>query len=261
MNILATISVIVGILSALIIAVDLSSGRSQSMRIMNTVWILTGLWGGVLALVAYFWFGRQQKRMEMPPPNPNKIKMEMPMENAHKMGMPMENTHAMDMGMPMENSHKMEMPSHPHWQSVTLSTLHCGAGCTLADLIGEWFLYLVAISIGGSLLLGSVVVDYILALAIGVCFQYVAIREMSRSLPRGRVLATAFKADVLSLTAWQVGMFGFMALVIFVIMPTEVLSRTSWLFWFMMQIAMLAGFAVSFPVNMLLIRWGVKKAM
>jgi hypothetical protein len=32
-------------------------------------------------------------------------------------------------------------------------------------------------------------------------------------------------------------------------------------FWFMMQIAMLAGFAVSYPVNWWLIRAGLKEVM
>lgn len=232
MNTLAAISVILGILSAIVIALDIVR-HSQTMKIMSAVWILTGLWGGAFALAAYFWFGRV-KRHEMP----------QQIEMSHE-------------GMNMDT---MVMPAHAHWQSVTLSTLHCGAGCTLADLIGEWFLYFVAVTIGGSLLLGSVLVDYLLALLIGVYFQYSAIHGMS-SASVGSTLCRAFKVDVLSLTAWQVGMYGFMAVVIFVLMPGEPLLRNSWLFWFMMQIAMLIGFVLAYPVNVLLIKYGVKKAM
>jgi hypothetical protein len=43
------------------------------------------------------------------------------------------------------------MKGRPRWQSVVLSTLHCGAGCTLADIVGEWFLFFVPVAIGGSL--------------------------------------------------------------------------------------------------------------
>lgn len=55
---LAEIFVVGGIVSALIIAADLHSCR-QPMRIMNSVWILTGLWASVIGLWAYFTFGRR----------------------------------------------------------------------------------------------------------------------------------------------------------------------------------------------------------
>ena len=117
----------------------------------------------------------------------------------------------------------------PRWQSVVLSTLHCGAGCTLADIVGEWFLFFVPVAIGGSILAGTWVVDYLLALAFGIGFQYAAIRGMERTLPRGEAIRRAAKADILSLTAWQV--------------------------------AMACGFLVALPVNILLIRAGIKKGM
>lgn len=140
-----------GVVIAIIIGNDLSKNK-QSMKIMNAVWILTALWASYLALWAYFKFGREVKSEEM--------KMDMSMGD-----MPMD----MDMGA-----------SRPQWQSVALSALHCGAGCTLADVIGEWFTYYVPISMGGSLLVGNWVFDFVLALAIGVYFQFYAIREMEK---------------------------------------------------------------------------------
>ena len=120
-------------------------------------------------------------------------------------------------GMQMENGTTTEadgaedmpgMKGRPRWQSVVLSTLHCGAGCTLADIVGEWFLFFVPVAIGGSILAGTWVVDYLLALAFGIGFQYAAIRGMERTLPRGEAIRRAAKADILSLTAWQAGMYG-----------------------------------------------------
>lgn len=146
------------------------------------------------------------------------------------------------------------------WQRTVLSTLHCGAGCTLADLIGECFAWLVPVSLGGSLLAGSWVLDYALALVIGIGFQYAAIREMEPVGVR-EALGRAAKADALSLTAWQIGMYGWMALVHFAFFADHPLPRTSWTFWFMMQIAMGWGFAFSYPVNAWLIRHGIKKGM
>ena len=153
------------------------------------------------------------------------------------------------------------MKERPRWQSVVLSTLHCGAGCTLADIVGEWFLFFVPVAIGGSILAGTWVVDYLLALAFGIGFQYAAIRGMERTLPRGEALRRAAKADILSLTAWQAGMYGWMAVAIFALNDGEAMPRTSFVFWFSMQIAMACGFLVALPVNILLIRAGIKKGM
>lgn len=262
METIAAISVIMGGISSVIIAIDLIRNR-QSMTIMNPVWILTGLWGGPIALVAYFWFGRHKGEIPKARMESNKKMEGMPGMVAMDMGQDQSSAKGEMKGMGnMSGMKDMKMAKRPHWQSVTLSTLHCGAGCTLADLIGEWFLYFVAITILGSTLLGSVVVDYILALAIGVYFQYAAIGSMScGNIKRTTIVKQAFRADVLSLTAWQVGMYGFMALAIFVIFKGQAIEKTSWIFWFMMQIAMLAGFLAAFPMNILLIKLGIKKAM
>ena len=151
------------------------------------------------------------------------------------------------------------MKGRPRWQSVVLSTLHCGAGCTLADIVGEWFLFFVPVAIGGSILAGTWVVDYLLALAFGIGFQYAAIRGMERTLPRGEAIRRAAKADILSLTAWQAGMYGWMAVAIFALNGGEAMPRTSFVFWFSMQVAMACGFLVALPVNILLIRAGIKR--
>lgn len=207
---------------------------------MNVVWVLTAVWSSYLGLWAYLKFGRQKKGPQM-----DMKKEEMPMD----MG-------AMGGNMQMH----MNMPSRPHWQTVSLSALHCGAGCTLADVIGETFTYHVPITIGSSLILGSWIFDFILALIIGVFFQFYAIREMQKiSFFKG--IAKAFKADVFSLSSWQVGMYGWMAIVYFVLFKNNELPKTSPEFWFMMQVAMLFGFFCAYPMNAFLIKLGIKKGM
>jgi len=72
------------------------------------------------------------------------------------------------------------------------------------------------------------------------------------------------KADTLSLTAWQFGMYGFMAFAYFFIFGYlfhQKLEPRSPEFWFMMQIAMLSGFLTSYPVNWWLLRRGIKERM
>ena len=73
-------------------------------------------------------------------------------------------------------------------------------------------------------------------------------------------LVAALKADTLSLTAWQVGMYGWMAVATFLIFGRE-LDKADPVFWFMMQIAMLAGFLTSYPVNWWLVSAGIKEKM
>lgn len=249
----AEIFVIGGIASAAIIAADMRTCR-QGMRIMNWVWILTGLWANFFGLWAYFAFGRTRQCFIDEQAFTHKDRGRQPEKAMDGMpGMKMSQMSGMRTGEPME--------VRPRWQSVVLSTLHCGAGCTLADISGEWLMQWWPLAIGGSLVAGAWAVDYVLALLFGIGFQYAAIRAMDRTLPGKQVLRNAAKADILSLTAWQVGMFAWMAVVIFGLNEGAIPDRTSFYFWFMMQIAMGFGFVVSLPVNGWLIRHGVKHGM
>ncbi len=110
---------------------------------------------------------------------------------------------------------------------------------------------------------GTWALDFLLALLVGIAFQYFTIKPM-RDLPPGKALMQAAKADVLSLTAWQVGMYGWMAIAIFAIFRSGLgveLPKTEPVFWFMMQIAMFCGFATAYPVNWWLLRKGIKEKM
>lgn len=72
------------------------------------------------------------------------------------------------------------------------------------------------------------------------------------------------KADTLSLSAWQVGMYGVMAIAklwLFRRVLGAELEVASPEFWFMMQLAMLGGFVTSWPVNWWLIKSGIKEKM
>lgn len=82
-----------------------------------------------------------------------------------------------------------------------------------------------------------------------------------RGLPVGKGLAAAAKVDVLSLTAFEVGLFGWMALMAFVFFPDPHLRPDNPVYWFLMQVGMIAGFVTSYPVNAWLVRRGIKEAM
>ncbi len=158
-----------------------------------------------------------------------------------------------------------------HRVSVATGTSHCGAGCSLGDLIAEFVVAAVpalAVAVGwGSVyherMFASWIWDFVLAYLLGIAFQYFTIAPMRGGRVRDNLLA-AVKADTASILAWQVGMYATMALLQFSVFPAlfgSALEVASPVFWFGMQWAMLAGFASAYPVNNLLIRKGVKEAM
>ena len=119
------------------------------------------------------------------------------------------------MGQPPD-SHDAAKQSFPI--AVAKGALHCGAGCTLGDIAAEglalafpaiatWFGWHTLFS---DRMYAVWVLDFLFAFVIGVAFQYFAIAPM-RQLSVGAGLKAALKADALSLTSWQVGMYGFMA--------------------------------------------------
>ncbi len=147
----------------------------------------------------------------------------------------------------------------PFWQTVFIATSHCGAGCTLGDAIGESAIFATGLVVFGSALLTAFVVDFCLAYLFGVVFQFFSIAPM-RNLGLRDGLLAAIKADTISLIAFEVGMFSFMALnrLVFFSDPP---GPNTLSFWFLMQLAMIVGFATSYPANWWLVKTGVKEAM
>lgn len=214
-----------GIISALWIAADVMAGHRQRMTIMNVVWPLTALYSGPLGLWAYYRVGRAMAARTRP--------------GMHEPG--------------------QEREARSLAAAAAIGTTHCGSGCCLGDIAAEWLLLAFPLVLFGRRIFGAWLVDYVLAYLFGIAFQYFTIKPM-RKLSTSAALWAAVKADTASLTAWQLGMYGWMAIATFVIFGHE-LDGTSPVFWFMMQIGMLAGFLTSWPVNAWLIRKGLKEPM
>ncbi|HEX4079612.1 MAG TPA: DUF4396 domain-containing protein [Rhizomicrobium sp.] len=139
----------------------------------------------------------------------------------------------------------------PRWKSTFLSAAHCGSGCVLGDVAGAPIVFASGRLLFGSRLFAEYAVEFALAYAFGIAFQFLAIREMRDSSPADAAL-DAVKADTLSLIAFEVGMFGWMALVHYLLLPGHPGADTI-VFWFMMQIAMVLGFLTTYPANWLLV--------
>jgi hypothetical protein len=161
---------------------------------------------------------------------------------------------------------RSESGDPPHWWSVSKGTGHCGAGCTLGDLAGEWIVWATGLTIGGfaahkaNTLLAMFVLDFAFAWTFGIVFQYFSIVPMRDGVGRLQGIWLAIKADTLSIVAFQVGLFGYMALfhLVFWDPPLDVASPA---YWWQMQIGMVLGYFTSWPVNSWLIKRGWKEAM
>lgn len=220
--IFAWIFLALGGLSAIILYVDVSMGRYQMMPIMNIAWPITAVYSSLIALYMYFKYGRAKKT-----------------------------TH----NMQHNQIHHTES-TNPKWVDVYISSTHCGAGCGLADIVSETFIYLAGITLFGAAIWASFIIDYIFALIFGLAFQYYNIKPMRPELSTGQALWEAFKADILSLTSFQIGMYAWLYIV-FVIFHGQ-LNAGHPIYWFMMQIGLTIGLLTTYPVNWLLIKTGVK---
>ena len=239
LHILSMASLFLGAACAVAIAAHVLR-HPQHMWIMNVVWPVTALFGTVWIMWQYFTYGRLAEHA--------KAKA------------------AMDRGEKMPSKTQTPFPV-----MVGNGALHCGSGCTLGDLVAEWLVFMVptiAVWFGYQSLFGDKIfavwiVDYLFAFGLGIMFQYFTIAPM-RNLGVAEGIWAAVKADTLSLTAWQVGMYGFMAFAYFYLFGRLLgikLEVDTVEFWFMMQIAMICGFITAYPVNWWLIRTGIKEKM
>jgi Domain of unknown function (DUF4396) len=163
-------------------------------------------------------------------------------------------------GKPMSMSMDMQAAygGRPFWKSVFVSTTHCAAGCVIGDIIGAPIVFWAGWTLFGPRLYAEFLVLFILAYIFGIAFQYLPIRAMRR-ISRLEALIEAVKADTLALTAFEIGLFAWMAFIYFQFVPRSEL--TSPIYWFVMQIGMVLGFIASFPANWYLVRAGVKPGM
>lgn len=114
-------------------------------------------------------------------------------------------------------------------EQIAVATTHCGAGCALGDIAGEWWIFGAGVLIAGGELGTRLLVDFLLAWAFGVVFQYFTIAPM-RGLSLGKGLLHAMRADTLSIVAFQVGMSLWALLTYFVLFPNPRLKANDAVF-------------------------------
>ena len=159
------------------------------------------------------------------------------------------------------HEYKNAKSNRKFWERIFVSATHCGAGCTIGDVLSTWIIFIGSILFFSSVLVTAFILDFTFAWLLGIIFQYFAISQMRKvSLREGFV--DSIKADTLSLVAFEVGLFGWMAIVALVIFGTTWHANpTEPVFWFMMQVGMTIGFFTSYPANIWLVKKGIKHAM
>lgn len=141
----------------------------------------------------------------------------------------------------MEGMHDMHDMSggRPMLATVLIGVSHCGAGCVLGDLVGEWIVYGTGAKINGHPNWAELLIDYGFALLFGILFQYFSIAPMSGQYGP-KTIVRAVKADILSLTSFELGLFGWMVIYQVAIWDYN-LKITTYTYWWMMQV----GFFIS----------------
>jgi hypothetical protein len=233
-TILAWTSLALAFGSAFVIAID-EARHPQKMWVMNIVWPVTALYFSVFAVWGYFRLGRRMTHDAMQGMSQKAMKQEM-------------------------EEREKQARRNPTWQQTAISDSHCGAGCTLGDIVAEFSIAGLGLTLFGTALYAEFTGDLLLAWLFGIAFQYFTIKPMRKLTPM-QALVAAVKADTLSILTFEIGLFGWMALTYFIIFPDPHLKPNDPVYWFMMQIGMVIGYFTSFPMNRLLVKWGTKEAM
>jgi hypothetical protein len=253
------------------------NGRRQPMGVMNAVYPITALYLGPFALAFYWRWARaasqpttqtttstatsknraSDSRMALVTATDKVLASE---DRDRWPAGPDERAEPGEPGEAGETGEAGE-PGRLGWVSMAIEVSHCGAGCSLGDVISEFAIFWLGLTIAGATLWAEYTGDYILALAFGIAFQYFAIAPM-RGLGIKDGVKAATKADFISLSAFEIGLFGWMAIMTFVLFPApHHLTPSSAAFWFLMQIGMIIGFSTSWPANVWLVNRGIKVPM
>jgi hypothetical protein len=234
LQVLSWVSLITAFICSAILLLD-ELRDPQEMTVMNFVWPITALYFGPIAVWAYYRVASRTTKQHM-----QRIKASRGSDMKHK---------------------KVELKHQPATRTqIAVAVSHCGAGCTLGDIAGEWLIYATGLSFAGGVFQTRLLIDFVLAWSFGIVYQYFTIVPM-RGLSVGKGILAAIKADTISIVAFQIGMSIWMALTYYVFFTSPHLKTNEAESWFMMQIAMVVGYFTSYPANAWLLKKGLKEKM
>jgi hypothetical protein len=228
--------------AALIVIDEFVLGHRQQMWIMNLVHPITALYWGPVWLWAYFRNGRTSSKKVMH-------------AEAQRLAAEGADPDA------LREAGKSTDDEHLRRWHVANADSHCGAGCTLGDIAGEWIVYALGpLMIAGATVWPEIIIDFPLAWAFGIVFQYFTIVPMRDDVGKLKGLWLAIRADTLSIVSFQVGLFAWMIISAKLLWQPPLHINTS-AHWWMMQVGMILGFFTAYPVNRWLVKKGWKEKM
>ncbi len=196
-------------------------GYRQHIWVMEAVWPLTAFYLGPLALWAYYRWGRPQ---------------------SHKW----QEEH----GEPTEKS---------FFATAAVGANHCGAACTIAHFVGVWSVFLLGLTIAGITLWPMMIVIFALTFVLMAASEYP--HRLMSGFSRGKGLKESLKTSAVVSTAYEFGMFGWMAIMQLVLFPIGNLPPITLAYWALMQIGFIIGLLTLYPVEWWLLRRGAKEPM
>ncbi len=140
------------------------------------------------------------------------------------------------------------------WRQVLGSTIHCVAGDGVGILVGAVIATVLDLS-----RLVDIALEYALGFGFGwAIFQALFMREMAGGSYR-RALSSTFVPELLSMNSVMAGMVPVMTLAMANVPGSH--DPLTPAFWFIMSMALLTGFVVTYPINWWLVTYNLKHGM
>ncbi|MEU4338327.1 DUF4396 domain-containing protein [Micromonospora lupini] len=205
---LAWVSLAVGFVSCAIVVTDTYlRGHRQPVRVMEIVWLVTVLYIGPAAVRLYWNWGRPAAFSRRP---------------------------------------REDQPRRPRRGVVVTQVSRCGAHCALGFVVAEVVLYLMRPDPAQETLWVDYAGDYLAAVTIAVLFRYVGTSGRSGTKV-WHALSTVATVELLTITAFELALFGWLTLAHRVVFPEPPLRPDSPVFWFAGQLGLIAGFIAAWP--------------
>lgn len=227
--------VLSGFFSGIIILFDIANNRAQQNKLILFTWIITGFWGSWIGLYSYFKIGRAEKTK---PDDDDDEK-----DN---------NFSTLESGINKQTKETLS-------EKILTSTLYSGSICLLSFILIHYlFLFLS----NRSIIYFQWFLTYATTIIMAVTFRYdhniSSIKRIARNHLKKAFYKT-FQSDLLSLTVWQTALQGYLSFIFIKISPLT--DENTWIFLFIIQIAMFCGFLFTLALNGIALKFGLKKTI
>ncbi len=144
----------------------------------------------------------------------------------------------------------------PEIKAIFSTTVHCAAGSVVGVIVATLFFLLIKAPPFHSSLLTYALLSLFFSFLFALFFQFIALRQVEK-MPFFNALWRAMKSDIFPFIVYQAGMCLFMSQALRFVLHSQIEPQVLH-FWFMMQLALFAGFVFAWPANQFLLKRGMK---